>query len=53
MEATEKNRCKIDFCNLCCTVADGVFKKKFADESIESCHKQCVDNFADNKDVVV
>jgi hypothetical protein len=51
--AVEKNRCKIDFCNLCCTVADGVFKKKFADESIESCHKQCVDNFADNKDVVI
>lgn len=53
MAAVEKNRCKIDFCNLCCTVADGVFKKKFADESIETCHKKCVENFVDPKDVVV
>lgn len=49
----EKQRCKIDFCNLCCTVSDEVFKKKFADDLVDKCHKNCMDSFVDNADIVV
>ena len=38
-------KCKVDFCNLCCSISNDIFAENFSDVAIKDCHYKCWEKF--------